>query len=136
QATRSKFCSKGIKDMAITKAPSKGISFPPRLGADGRVAWSEGPENIRESIRVILSTEPGERLMLPEFGGGLRRFLFEPNTASTRRLIEERVTQALAVWEPRIRLEGVLAEADPADARIVHVTIRYRLVTDGRRESA
>lgn len=120
--------------MAINAA-SKGISFPPRLGEDGRVAWSEGAENIRESIRVILSTEPGERLMLPQFGGGLRRFLFEPNTASTRRLIEERVTQALTLWEPRIRLESVTAEADPGDSRSVHVTIRYRLVSDGRRES-
>lgn len=122
--------------MAIARLSSKGISFPPRLGADGRWAWSEGHENIRESIRVILSTEPGERLMLPEFGGGLRRFLFEPNAASTRRLIEERVTRALAMWEPRIRVEAVTAEEDPADARVVHVTVQYRLVSDGRRESA
>ena len=121
--------------MAISSA-SKGISFPPRLGEDGRVAWSEGAENIRESIRVILSTEAGERLMLPNFGGGLRRFLFEPNTASTRRLIEERVTEALTLWEPRIRLEGVTAEADPDDASSVHVTIRYRLVSDGGQENA
>src|SRR5690606_23952036 len=114
--------------MAITRPKSKGISFPPRLGEDGRMAWSEGPQNIRESIRVILSTEAGERFMLPSFGGGLRRFLFEPNTASTRRLIEERVTQSLAMWEPRIRLDGVAVEADPHDPAIAHVTIHYRLV--------
>ena len=72
----------------------KGISFPPRIGADGRIVWLEGEENIRESIRVILMTELNERLQLPEFGGGLNRFLFEPNTATTRQLIRERMTKA------------------------------------------
>jgi len=48
----------------------RSISFPPRV-VDGRVAWSEGADNVRESIRIILMTEPGERLRLQEFGGGL-----------------------------------------------------------------
>ena len=39
----------------------QGISFPPRLGADGRMAWSNGPDNIREAIQEILLTQPGER---------------------------------------------------------------------------
>ena len=58
------------------------MSFPPRVGPDGRVAWSEGEVNVREAIRIILMTEPRERLRLPEFGGGLSRFLFEPNTVT------------------------------------------------------
>jgi len=40
----------------------RGMSFPPRVGADGRVAWSEGEVNVRESIRIILMTEPRERI--------------------------------------------------------------------------
>ena len=47
----------------------RGLSFPPRLGRDGGFAWSEGPENIREAIRVVLLTEAGERVRRPEFGG-------------------------------------------------------------------
>jgi phage baseplate assembly protein W len=65
----------------------RGISFPPRVGPDGRVVWSEGETNIRESIQVILLTEQNERLMLPDFGGGLGMFLFEPNAVATRRQI-------------------------------------------------
>ena len=49
----------------------RGISFPPRVGPDGRVAWSEGEVNVRESIRVILMTEQPERLRAPNFGGSL-----------------------------------------------------------------
>jgi hypothetical protein len=106
----------------------QGLSFPPRVGADGRLAWSEGEENVRESIRVILLTEPAERLMREEFGCGLRRFLFEPNTVTTRTLIREAVANAIKAREPRVRVEGVTVEADPGDPRLVAVEIHFRLV--------
>lgn len=107
----------------------RSIAFPPRIGPDGRWAWSAGDANIRESIRIILLTETGERLMLETFGAGLRQFLFEPNTASTRRLIQQRVTDALALWEPRIAIQQVRVEEDPADQQAAIVTIEYRLVS-------
>ncbi len=106
----------------------KGISFPPRIGADGRIVWSEGEENIRESIRVVLMTELNERLQLPEFGGGLNRFLFEPNTATTRQLIRDRITKALARWEPRIAVQTVSVEPDAQDLQSAIATIYYKLV--------
>jgi phage baseplate assembly protein W len=106
----------------------RGLAFPPRLGPDGRMAWSRGPENVRESIRIILLTEAGERLMLPEFGGALRSFLFEPNNVATRRLIEEQIVQALRQWEPRIAVESVAVVADPSEARAAVATIRYTLI--------
>jgi len=81
----------------------KGISFPPRVGADGRVVWSE-------------------------FGGGLNRFLFEPNTATTRQLIRDRITKALAQWEPRIAIESVAVEPDAQDPQAAIATIHYKLV--------
>lgn len=112
----------------------RGIAFPPRIGEDGRLAWSEGPESIRESIRIILMTERYERLMLADFGGGLATFLFEPNTASTRRLIQERITQALARWEPRIQVESVTVEPDRESPRSATATIHYRLVANQTRE--
>ena len=107
-----------------------GISFPVRLGPDGRVAVSSGPDNIREMIRVVLLTEPGERLFLPEFGGGVGRFLFEPNTVATRRLVQERIEEAMKRWEPRVALESVTVEEDPDDAQSAIATVRYRLVAN------
>jgi phage baseplate assembly protein W len=106
----------------------QGLGFPPRVSADGRLAWSAGEENVRESIRLILLTEPGERLMREEFGCGLRRFLFEPNTATTRQLIRDRITQAIGRWEPRVALETVEVEADADNPRLVAITILFRLV--------
>jgi hypothetical protein len=106
----------------------KGIAFPPRVGGDGRVAWSEGETNIREAVEIILKTAPGERLRLPSFGGGLDRFLFEPNAPSTHHQIEELVGRALATWEPRVRVESVRVEEDPGDGEAAVATIAYKLV--------
>jgi phage baseplate assembly protein W len=112
----------------------RGMAFPPRV-VDGRVAWSVGEENVREAIRIILLTEQRERLRLPEFGGSLGRFLFEPNTVATRRRIQDQIGLALARWEPRIAVESVDVQPDPADERQAAIaTITYRLVATQARE--
>ena len=113
----------------------RSMSFPPRVGADGRVAWSEGEINIREAIQIILQTEQRERLNLPTFGAGLQRFLFEPNTATTQFQIQDRITTALQLWEPRISVTGVDVEQDTADAQAAIATIQYKLVSTQMQQS-
>jgi hypothetical protein len=120
--------------MGPGKLFGKGIAFPPRIEAGGSVAWSEGEANVRESIRVILLTEPGERTLLPDFGGGLRRSLFEPNTTATRQLLRDRIVKALGRWEPRVAVESVEVEADPDDPGGAIAVIVYRLVATQSRE--
>jgi phage baseplate assembly protein W len=106
----------------------RGLAFPPRVGSDGRLSWSEGEANVREAIQIILLTEWNERLMLPEFGGGLGRFLFEPNNVTTRHLMQDRIAKALARWEPRVAVESIEVEEDPGDPQGAVATITYRLV--------
>src|SRR5436305_10416340 len=101
----------------------RGIGFPPRVAPNGQMVWSEGETNVREAICIILRTRPSERVMRPDFGCGLDRYLFEPNTVSTLRLIQEEVKRALTRWEPRIALNDVRVETDPADARAVTITV-------------
>lgn len=121
--------------MDAGKLLGRGISFPPRLGPDGRWAWSEGGDNIREMVQVILLTDQGERVMLPEFGGSLGQYLFEPNTTTTRHLISDQITKALQAWEPRILVESVRVDEDPQDAQGAIATVSYKLVaTDARQQ--
>jgi len=112
----------------------RSLSFPPRVGGDGRMVWSEGEQNIRESIRVILLTNLRERVRLAEFGGGLNTFLFEPNNVATQRAIEERMLQALKRWEPRIAVESARVETDPEDREAAIATVQYKLVATQSRE--
>jgi phage baseplate assembly protein W len=101
------------------------------LPAAGDLAYDEGPDKVRQAIWIVLDTEPGERLMRPGFGCGLRRYLMKPNSASTRALIGQDVSAALAAWEPRIALQGVAV--DPGDdPALVLIHVRYTHVRDGR----
>jgi phage baseplate assembly protein W len=109
----------------------RGIAFPPRVGPDGRVAWSEGETNIREAIRIVLMTAPGERIRRSTFGAGLEQFLFEPNTTTTRRSIEDRITRAITAWEPRVALEAVDVDEDPIDPASATATVTFRVVATG-----
>ncbi|MCK6546762.1 GPW/gp25 family protein [Myxococcota bacterium] len=112
----------------------RGLAFPPRLDADGRWAWSSGDENVRDNIRVILSTELGERVMRPRFGAGLGTFVHEPNVVATHRLIEERIRTALMRWERRIRVEVIEVAGDPQNPRAAVATVRYALIATGTPE--
>jgi len=112
----------------------QGISFPPRL-VQGRMAWSAGEQNVRESIQMIILTELGERLRRADFGAGLGIYLFEPNTVTTRGQIQDRIVKALSQWEPRIELDAVAVEEAPADPEATAVTVTYRLVATQVREA-
>jgi hypothetical protein len=116
----------------MTSPFGKSMAFPPRVGANGRMLWSEGEDNIRESIAIILKTMQRERVQLPGFGGNLGSYLFEPNNAGTHARIARDIEVALGQWEPRIALDDVAVAADAGDAV---VTISYRLVASGAAES-
>jgi Bacteriophage baseplate protein W len=118
----------------MTSVLGRGLSFPPRVGGDGRFVWSEGETNIRESVTVILKTEPGERVGLQEFGAGLGRFLFEPNIPATHARIQDAIERALARWEPRIEIESVDVGPDASQPETAVATVTYRLVATAARE--
>lgn len=109
----------------------RGVGFPLRVGADGRLAQSAGEANVRESLRLVLLTGQGERLRRPGFGAGLERFLFEPNTPATWRAIEESIRRSLERWEPRMKIESISVGADPDAAEAALATLAFTLVATG-----
>lgn len=115
----------------LTERLGRGPAFPLRPDpARGHLRVRDGAEKVRESIELILRTEPGERLMRPRFGCPLRGFLMEPNTVATRARIQRAVAGALDAHEPRIAVQEVTVTPgdDPA---LAHITIRYRHRLDG-----
>lgn len=93
----------------------RGWRFP--VGVDpatGRIAMSEHEQDIKESIRIILATAPGERLMRPDFGCGIHDLIFSTISRATIGLFESRVREAIIKWEARVeivRLEVSVEEA-------------------------
>lgn len=103
--------------------------------AGGRQHWQTGNASVREVMLNILLTRPGERLMRPEFGAGIRSFIHHPNNETTRALIADAALRALRRWEPRVSIESVRAVADPERLSQVTLEVRYRLLADDRRET-
>lgn len=100
----------------------------------GGLDYVSGVEKVRQSILLILETEPGERLMRPTFGCGLQRYLMKPNTPATRALIKNDVEFALAAFEPRIRVTAV--SVDPGDdPSLALIQIAYVHLVDGRQDN-
>jgi uncharacterized protein len=104
-----------------------GWAFPVSFGADGSLSLVAYEDDVRQAIRIILATNPGERVMRPDFGAGLDDFVFSPVTAGTRERLRTRVRDALIDWEPRIDVEDVTVDfAGPVRNRL-DITIRYRV---------
>jgi uncharacterized protein len=110
----------------------RGWRFPVQVEPTVRgLQYAAGTEKVRESIWIILDTEPGERIMRPTFGCGLRRYLGEPNTVAVRALIRYDVERALAAWEPRIQVTSVDVRPG-AEPSLVEITISYLHVRTNR----
>jgi uncharacterized protein len=101
-----------------------GWAFPPRLDQD-RVALVRFEEDVRQSIRIILGTNPGERIMRPNFGAGLDAFLFEPISTTTMQRLRARVERALVDWEPRIDVDSVSVRPTPGARGRLEIEILY-----------
>lgn len=109
-----------------------GFAFPPRVDPDaGQLALVGDTEIVAQALRMLLRTSPGERLMRPDYGCALRRYLFAPNTVATRRMIAEEVARSVSRFEDRVDLTGVDVVADAGDPAQLDVTIRYTLRRTG-----
>lgn len=98
-----------------------GWSFP-IVPVNGSLQYVSYEPDVEQAIQIILLTSQGERQMLPEFGGGVRDMLFEPNSPATRAKIAALVKKALVTWEPRIVVENVqVTEGDEPNLLLIHV---------------
>jgi len=104
-----------------------GWAFPPQLEADSTIAMVAYEEDIRQAIIIIMETEPGERVMRPDFGAGLNRFVFEPLNTTTMALIQKRVEEALIDWEPRIDVIEVKVTMDQNEQNKLWIDMIYRV---------
>ncbi len=105
----------------------RGISFPMRIDQTGSIAMTGGVDDLNSSLRAILMTAPGERVMRPAFGCRIWELLFEPINANTIGLMTEAVREAVGRWEPRVDLDDVVVEPDGQRAGAVMIRLDYRV---------
>lgn len=105
----------------------RGWQFPVNTDNRGNIELSAGVTDIEESIRLILETAKGERVMRPEFGCGIHDYVFTTIDRSTLTLIETSVRDALREWEPRIDVQSVEVSTDELDSGKLLIRIDYRV---------
>jgi Bacteriophage baseplate protein W len=103
-----------------------GLGFPMQLDSSGAIATAQYEESVRQSIWIILSTSPGERVMRPDFGCGIYDLVFEVNSASTSGKVAQAVRDALLLQEPRIDVLNVQVESQSYGATIL-IDIQYQV---------
>lgn len=103
----------------------RGWAFPV-CGNAGRTDTAAYEEDVKQAIRIILGTDPGERVMRPDFGAGLSAFVFEPMSTSTLEALRQRVRDALVDWEPRIDVISVAVTPSPSEGKVL-IDMSYRI---------
>lgn len=113
----------------------RGWRFPIAPGLDGRLQWSSGIDDIHQSIDIILGTTPGERVMVPTFGCQLRELVFDLADGTTLGRAQRYVEEALAKWEPRIKVQDVVPGIPPGSPNVMLVSIDYVVQTTNRSDN-
>ena len=84
-----------------------GLQYPLIKTARGSMAQKSGVDQIKADLLQLLLTNPGERVMLPDFGTPLRRLIFEPNDATLEMVAKKMISDAITKWEPRIVVSNI-----------------------------
>lgn len=104
-----------------------GMRFPLCLDQGRGIATISQADDVEQSIRIILSTRPGERVQRPNFGCRLQEMVFRPNNSHTHQSIRDLIMEAIVQWEPRVRDLDVQARPDPDDIDRINIEIEYLL---------
>lgn len=111
-----------------------GWGFPPAFSKmSNSVEMVSYAEDIRQSLEVLLSTQPGERITQPEYGCDLSELIYEPLTIGFSTYIEDLIRTAIVYHEPRILLEHVAVALDTEEEDVVTISIDYSVRTTNSR---
>lgn len=110
----------------------KGLTIPLTKKSGGVFTVEHTREIIRSSVRMILGTRIGERVMTPSFGSNLDRLVFEPNDVVLHALVRTNVRTAIETWEPRVEFDRVEIETVEHELRVV---AHYRILAVGLEDS-
>lgn len=105
-----------------------GWSFPPVFEHQmNSVKMVSDEEDIRQSLILLLSTTPDERIMNPDYGCDLHRIMFQPMTNATQFLIKDVIKTAVLFYEPRITLDDIVIDYSGELDGIVYITLHYTI---------
>ncbi len=112
----------------------RGWAFPPKFMASGsEMPLVEGEEDIRQSLKILLSTSTKERIMYSDYGCDLNQYLFEEVDQNLLNGLRETVSTAILKYEGRIQVDGIDIRDGGGDQGLLHISIDYTVRTTNNR---
>lgn len=112
-----------------------GWNFPPEFSKRGNVIMVSAEEDIKQSLLILLSTSPGERVMQPTFGCGLKMQVYENINESTITILKDLIARAILFYEPRVILENIVTDISDAYEGKLNFTIFYTIISTNTRHN-
>ena len=107
---------------------SIGVALPlTHDDGDGFTMLKDFKRAIRQNLKMLILTSPGERVMNPNFGVGMKTFLFENYHEGVTSQIETKIKQQVDIYMPSIRIRGISFDTSNMDSNSLGVTIKYEL---------
>jgi len=120
--------SENLTFITTSQGPNNyGIAFPVVEGTGGFFTKTNGLETILSGFKQLLLTNPGERVMNPRFGAGLRKYVFEPSTPDLPKKIEREVTESLLAWAPNVIIKGLHVSVNSPEEKSGHNSVLVSL---------
>ncbi|MDR3705696.1 MAG: GPW/gp25 family protein [Paludibacteraceae bacterium] len=105
-----------------------GWAFPPEfIRATGETKIVSEEEDIKESLYILLSTSPGERVMYPEYGCGLKSLVFSAISESLITILKDMVSKSILFFEPRITVNSIEVNTTQVNEGILQINILYAI---------
>lgn len=105
-----------------------GWAFPPAFSrAGGTVATSSDRRDVEEALRILVGTLPGQRVMLPDFGTGMRDLVFGGTDVGSQTLLFDRLRTAVLQYEPRIEVLELSLDDSRITEGVVELRMAYRI---------
>lgn len=113
----------------------RGWGFPPEfVKSAASVRMTEAEEDIERSLQILLSTRPGERILVPDYGCNLNELLFKPLNLTLKTYVIDLIKTAILYHEPRIDVEKISIDESTDNDGILLINIDYRVrITNSRK---
>ncbi len=111
----------------------RGWKFPVKPNAESKLKYVEYETDISEAIMIILRTTPYERLMRPEFGCGISKYVFDVVNTSSIAMITSSIKSAITRYEPRVIVDVVKTDSSRIDEGLLQINISYTVSSTNAR---
>jgi phage baseplate assembly protein W len=115
-----------------------GWSFPPEFQRNDGVLELQTVSleaDIKESLSILLATAPGERVMQPTFGCGLKTMIFENVDETAITEMKDLIERAILFFETRIDLDDIYIDTDKIYDGLMEIDIHYTIVSTNTRSN-